>query len=73
MTEPEFHDLRSHFMRFRVLIVGRANSGKSTILQAVCGTDEEPYVFDKKGREVSGLSTINLIAAFEETISSRLI
>jgi len=38
--------------RFRILVIGRANAGKTTILRAVCGTDEEPEVFDEKGRMV---------------------
>jgi len=38
--------------RFRILIIGRANAGKTTILQAVCGTEDEPVVYDEEGREV---------------------
>ncbi|KDQ11841.1 hypothetical protein BOTBODRAFT_430753 [Botryobasidium botryosum FD-172 SS1] len=38
--------------RFRVLIIGRANAGKTTILQALCGTDEQPEVYDRKGHKV---------------------
>ncbi|KDQ18626.1 hypothetical protein BOTBODRAFT_516917 [Botryobasidium botryosum FD-172 SS1] len=30
---------------FRVLIIGRANSGKTTILRAVCGSEDEPEVY----------------------------
>lgn len=44
----------SQFKRFRILVIGRANSGKTTILRAVCGTaDEEPEVYDEKGCRVS--------------------
>ncbi|KDQ14505.1 hypothetical protein BOTBODRAFT_32630 [Botryobasidium botryosum FD-172 SS1] len=39
--------------RFRVLIIGRANAGKTTILRAVYGAEEEPEeeptVYDRKG------------------------
>ncbi|KDQ06973.1 hypothetical protein BOTBODRAFT_120754 [Botryobasidium botryosum FD-172 SS1] len=38
--------------QFRILIIGRANAGKTTILRAVCGVDEEPKVYDREGRRV---------------------
>ncbi|KAH9012262.1 hypothetical protein EDB84DRAFT_1243432, partial [Lactarius hengduanensis] len=31
--------------RFRVLIIGRANSGKTTILQRVCETTDSPFFY----------------------------
>ena len=36
-------------MQFRVLIVGRANAGKTTILQRVCDTTESPTIFRNRG------------------------
>jgi 50S ribosomal subunit-associated GTPase HflX len=38
--------------RFRVLIIGRANAGKTTILQRVCNTTEQPKIFNREGHEV---------------------
>ena len=38
--------------RFRVLVIGRANAGKTTILQKVCNTSEQPDIFDGKGNKV---------------------
>jgi len=38
--------------RFRVLIIGRANAGKTTILQKVCNTSEQPEIFDSEGNKV---------------------
>jgi GTPase SAR1 family protein len=32
-------------IRFRVLIIGRANAGKTSILQRVCDTTESPAVY----------------------------
>ncbi|KAI6094728.1 hypothetical protein EV401DRAFT_1258400 [Pisolithus croceorrhizus] len=40
------------FTRFRVLIIGRANAGKTTILQRVCKTTEVPQVRDKYGKKI---------------------
>ena len=39
-------------VRFRVLIIGRANAGKTTILQQVCNTTEQPKIFSRDGHEV---------------------
>ena len=32
-------------IQFRVLIIGRANAGKTTILQRVCETTESPVIY----------------------------
>ena len=36
--------LRLSNIQFRVLIIGRANAGKTSILQRVCGTTESPII-----------------------------
>jgi len=36
-------------IQFRVLIIGRANAGKTTILQRVCDTTESPTIFRNRG------------------------
>jgi GTPase SAR1 family protein len=38
-------------IKFRVLIIGRANAGKTSILQRVCDTTESPevYRYDAEG------------------------
>jgi GTP-binding protein EngB required for normal cell division len=39
--------------QFRVLIIGRANAGKTSILQRVCDTTESPEIYRRgpEGRE----------------------
>jgi GTP-binding protein EngB required for normal cell division len=32
-------------IKFRVLIIGRANAGKTSILQRVCDTTESPEIY----------------------------
>ena len=39
-------------LQFRVLVIGRANAGKTTILQRVCDTTESPTIY-RGGEEVS--------------------
>ena len=48
----EFENLREKFGRFRILIIGRANAGKTTILQRICDTTEKPEIFDGDGNKV---------------------
>lgn len=48
-------DVRKHFdriRRFRILVVGRSNAGKTTLLQRVCNTTELPEIFNLKGKKV---------------------
>ncbi|KDQ10810.1 hypothetical protein BOTBODRAFT_35924 [Botryobasidium botryosum FD-172 SS1] len=50
--------LRNKYQHFRVLIIGRANAGKTTILKAVCGTTEAPQVYDQRGRRIMAKKSI---------------
>ncbi|KAG1875888.1 hypothetical protein C8R48DRAFT_591728, partial [Suillus tomentosus] len=52
MATIEAQDLRGMISRFRVLIMGRANAGKTTILQKVCNTTDQPEIYDTKGKKV---------------------
>ena len=38
-------------VRFRVLIIGRANAGKTSILQRVCDTTESPVIYRSRGSD----------------------
>ena len=51
-TQRKAHTVRGLTGRFRILIIGRANAGKTTILQRVCNTEERPKIFNHKGHEV---------------------
>ncbi|KIO02866.1 hypothetical protein M404DRAFT_637310 [Pisolithus tinctorius Marx 270] len=41
--------------RFRVLVIGRGNAGKTTILQRVCNTVDKPDIFDGKGNKIDNV------------------
>ncbi|KAF8551834.1 GTP-binding protein [Imleria badia] len=45
--------VRKKFPRFRILVVGRANAGKTTLLQRVRKTTESPIVRDRKGNKIN--------------------
>ena len=53
MSDTDPYDLRSKYTRFRILVIGRANAGKTTLLQRVCNTTEDPCIYDDKKNLVS--------------------
>ncbi|KAG1719690.1 hypothetical protein EDB19DRAFT_1918619 [Suillus lakei] len=52
MSNPSDSELGQKFGRFRILIIGRANAGKTTILQRVCRTRENPDIYDGAGQKI---------------------
>ncbi|KDQ51005.1 hypothetical protein JAAARDRAFT_140977 [Jaapia argillacea MUCL 33604] len=44
--------LRRKYSQFRVLVMGKANAGKTTILQKVCNTTDQPKIYNSKGEEI---------------------
>ncbi|KAG6807568.1 hypothetical protein H0H92_007064 [Tricholoma furcatifolium] len=40
--------LRARYTHFRILVIGRANAGKTTLLKRVCNTEEDP-VYNTRG------------------------
>jgi hypothetical protein len=47
-------EIRRECPRFRVLIIGKANAGKTTILRKVCNAkpDAKPVIYDPEGKKV---------------------
>ena len=47
-------EIRAECPQFRILIIGKANAGKTTILRKVCNAKSEarPIVYDADGKEV---------------------
>ncbi|KAL4071224.1 hypothetical protein V8B97DRAFT_1871476 [Scleroderma yunnanense] len=53
--------IREHFSRighFRILVIGRSNAGKTTILQRVCNTTELPEIFNTKGEKARSFTAL---------------
>ena len=50
--EPD--QIREECRRFRILVIGKANAGKTTILRKVCnvGSDVKPIVLDERGKSI---------------------
>jgi len=51
-ANKRLHKIREKCPQFRILIIGRANAGKTTILQRVCRTVEDPEIFTPQGEKV---------------------
>ena len=51
------NEIRNKCGRFRILIIGRANAGKTTILQKVCNTTKKPVIYNSKGKKVGNANT----------------
>ncbi|PVG04899.1 hypothetical protein CPB86DRAFT_747085 [Serendipita vermifera] len=45
-------EIRARYDKFRILIIGRANAGKTTILQRTCNTTEAPLIYDVQENQI---------------------
>jgi len=52
LTTEEIQKTRAKFLQFRILVIGRANAGKTTILRKVCNTTGDPTIFDPEGNKI---------------------
>ncbi|KAG9020053.1 hypothetical protein FRB95_005186, partial [Tulasnella sp. JGI-2019a] len=46
-------------LRSRILLIGNANAGKTTILKKICKETDVPIVHDRDGKPISGLESLN--------------
>ena len=54
----DLEEVKKQFDRighFRILVVGRSNAGKTTLLQRVCKTTELPEIYNSNGEKVKYL------------------
>ncbi|KAG1860570.1 hypothetical protein C8R48DRAFT_248875 [Suillus tomentosus] len=73
MAPIEALDLRERIGRFRVLIMGRANAGKTTILQKVCNTTDQPEIHDTKGKKIDTTIVSSSIKRGNHDITNEMI
>ena len=57
MNNRDPYDLRANLTHFRILVIGRGNAGKTTLLQRVCNTTEDPCIYDDNGKNLVSVST----------------
>ncbi|KAG1816645.1 GTP-binding protein [Suillus variegatus] len=63
--------IREKIGRFRILVIGRANAGKTTILQRVCKTRDNPEIHNSAGKKVDITMLVGGCRCRELTCSQR--
>ncbi|KZP26019.1 GTP-binding protein [Athelia psychrophila] len=51
-TETQGSNLRLRCPYFRILVMGRSNAGKTTILKKVCNSVDDPLIFSPSGEQI---------------------
>ncbi|KAL4063706.1 hypothetical protein J3A83DRAFT_4192329 [Scleroderma citrinum] len=70
-ADPE--RIRQTFQKFRILIVGRSNAGKTSILQRVCATTDRPEIYNAQGERIDLNVVEGSIDRGEHNIENELI
>ncbi|KAJ7501552.1 hypothetical protein B0H11DRAFT_1992123 [Mycena galericulata] len=73
MNMEQAINVRSSIRHFRILIIGRANAGKTTILKKVCNSGVEPVVFSPSGERIDPTIVEGSAKRGEHSISNELI
>ncbi|KIM38992.1 hypothetical protein M413DRAFT_447350 [Hebeloma cylindrosporum] len=61
----EAAELRAKYTHFRILIIGRANAGKTTVLKRVCNTTEDPVYSKIDPTSQRGEHDVNVSFSFK--------
>ncbi|KAG2141377.1 uncharacterized protein EDB93DRAFT_1229803 [Suillus bovinus] len=73
MATIDAQGLREIIERFRVLIVGRGNAGKTTILRKVCDTKDQPEIYDAEGNKIDAAIVEASIKPGEHNITDEMV
>ncbi|KAJ7866353.1 hypothetical protein B0H13DRAFT_2670770 [Mycena leptocephala] len=65
--------IRSKCRRFRILVIGRANAGKTTLLKRVCNSVKEPKIYDKDGKKIKAKILKESMKRGEHNIENQMI
>ena len=57
MADLNAFNARQKYSHFSILVIGRANAGKTTLLKRVCNTTEDPRIYNKGMNLVRFLSS----------------
>jgi GTPase SAR1 family protein len=52
MDTSEAVKIRQKYQHFRILVIGRANAGKTTLLKRVCNTKDDPCIYDERSQDL---------------------
>ena len=62
-----------HCPYFRILVIGRANAGKTTIIEKVCGVAQgtEPIIFDEEGHQLREKPKFKLLESIKQVFNRK--
>ena len=72
LTAEEIQKTRARFRQFRILVIGRANAGKTTILRKVCNTTGDPIIFDPEGNKVNYMMKVQWFMSDTDILACNL-
>ncbi|KAJ7854367.1 hypothetical protein B0H13DRAFT_1728182 [Mycena leptocephala] len=73
LPEDSIIDIRSKCSHFRILVIGRANAGKTTLLKRVCNSVEEPEIYDEDGKKIKAKILKESMKRGEHNIENQMI
>ncbi|KAJ7871614.1 hypothetical protein B0H13DRAFT_2060407 [Mycena leptocephala] len=73
LPEDSIIDVRSKCSHFRILVIGRANAGKTTLLKRVCNSVKEPKIYGKDGKKVHSATLFASLCRGEHNIENQMI
>ncbi|KAF8184130.1 hypothetical protein K438DRAFT_1598907 [Mycena galopus ATCC 62051] len=65
--------IRSKCPHFRILVIGRANAGKTTLLKRVCNSVKEPEIYDENGKKIKAKILKEAMKRGEHNIENQMI
>ncbi|KAJ7897403.1 hypothetical protein B0H13DRAFT_1718538 [Mycena leptocephala] len=71
--EDSIIGIRNECSRFRILVIGRANAGKTTLLKRVCNSVEEPKIYDEDGKKIEAKILKESMNRGEHNIENQMI
>ena len=71
-TTEEIQRTKAKFKQFRILVIGRANAGKTTILRKVCNTTGNPIIFDPNGKKVNDMVKVQTFMSDTDILACNL-
>jgi len=73
LSTEEIQKTQAKFSQFRILVIGRANAGKTTILRKVCNTTGDPIIFDPEGNKIKSSTLDPSLKRGEHDIKNQMV
>ncbi|KAJ7854363.1 hypothetical protein B0H13DRAFT_2579013 [Mycena leptocephala] len=73
LPEDSIISIRSKCSHFRILVIGRANAGKTTLLKRVCNSVKEPEIYDEDGKKIKAKILKESMERGEHNIENQMI